>query len=128
MAGNEVLVVGYESGEGRSSWPVVAQVTPLVTVLRAGFDDLPMIADHSRLAFARRPDGGTERAGDDVPWTSWTRALGSSCPRGSRGRRPSPSGPVRGSPGMPRDSSRPDLPVGRPPVFHVPGIWSGAAQ
>jgi hypothetical protein len=65
MARNEVLVVGYKSGEGRSSWPVVAEVTPLVTVLRASFDDLPLIADHSRLAFARRPDGGTERAGDE---------------------------------------------------------------
>jgi hypothetical protein len=62
---DEILVVGYVPGEGRPRWQVVAQVPPLVTVLRAGIEDLPMIATRARLTIARRPNGVTERAGDE---------------------------------------------------------------
>ena len=61
----EVLVVGYAPREGAPGWPVLAQVPPLLSVLRAGPDDLAAIAKHARLAIARRPDGATERVGDE---------------------------------------------------------------
>ena len=62
----EVLAVGYTPPESIPGWPVLAQVPPVLTVLRAGLEDLPTIARHARLAIARRPDGGTERVGDET--------------------------------------------------------------
>jgi hypothetical protein len=61
----EVLVVGYAPGEGASRWPIVAEVPPLVTVVRAGPDDLASIARHARLAIGRRADGSPVRVGDE---------------------------------------------------------------
>lgn len=62
----EVLVVGYEPPEGIPGWPVLAEVPPLLTVLRAGPEDLRTIARHARLAIGRRPDGDAERVGDET--------------------------------------------------------------
>ena len=61
----EVLVLGYAPSESTPGWPVLAQVPPLLTVLRAGLEDLPAIARHARLAIGRHPDGTTERVGDE---------------------------------------------------------------
>jgi hypothetical protein len=62
----EVLAVGYEAPEGIPGWPVLAEVPPLLTVLRAGPEDLRTIARHARLAIGRRPDGEAERVGDET--------------------------------------------------------------
>jgi hypothetical protein len=62
----EVLVVGYAPPENIPGWPVLAQVPPLLTVLRARLEDLPEIARHARLAIGRRPDGTAERVGDET--------------------------------------------------------------
>ena len=62
----EVLVIGYEPPERIPGWPVLAEVPPFLTVLRAGLQDLPAIARHARLAIGRRPDGSAERVGDET--------------------------------------------------------------
>jgi hypothetical protein len=63
MDTGEVLVVGHDRAL-LDRWPVLARVPPHVAVLRAGPDDLPEIAPHTRLAVARTPAGGITAAGD----------------------------------------------------------------
>lgn len=62
----EVLVVGYEPPESIPGWSVLSEMPPLITVLRAGPEDLPTIARHARLAIGRRADGSPQRVGDET--------------------------------------------------------------
>lgn len=62
---DEVLVVGYSPGDEPSPWPVLAQVPPLVTILRASIEDVPVIATRARLTIGRRSIGVTEQVGDE---------------------------------------------------------------
>ncbi len=63
----EVLVVGYEAPEGIPGWPVLAEVPPLLTVLRAG----PRISGRSRVTRGSRSGGGRTA----TPSVSATRRL-----------------------------------------------------
>lgn len=64
MATGEVLTVDYEGGDTVTPWPVAATLPPRVVVFRAPLAALSAFGDRSRLALARRSDGGFEHAGD----------------------------------------------------------------
>lgn len=64
MTADEILVVDFQPGDQRPSWPVIASLPPRVAVLRAGADSLPAIASTSRLAMVRRSDGRVEVVGN----------------------------------------------------------------
>jgi hypothetical protein len=66
MTAPEVLALGYTPPESNAGWPVLAQVPPLLTVLRADVEDLAAIARHARFAIGRHPDGTAERVGDEA--------------------------------------------------------------